>query len=950
MWLRPDRTILFVRNPNDNYASLQCKPYANKGGSLNSKFRILDSLFQSREQNFDLTIHYEEMIQSPDRTLTQLRALGWELGSEAYQLSRSLEEVRSFNREHSLWCREHDAHVTGMPGWGNGNISGTAIRTDLVNRPVDPRLAGRVTQLCPNLCRHYQLPPVSTGSRGVTYVAWGRCIADAERSAETARRFGLKTCLLAPDYSGSSFDVFLPVELPLRFPTDKVFVYNRSPWDTTLFLDTDTLIFGDLDFGFEMAERHGMAAGLAFSNSIPAVWGLPVDPDIVQYNGGVLFVHRHHPAMKNLWEQLGEEILQQVPDLATRTDNPRFNDQAGLALLLFQQRFAPYVLPPNWNLRPQLGMRNGHGPIKIWHSREAPVEPFDPTETKHWMLDAGGMTPLAPPQQLELLRQNLGKARLNQERTKKRVQQLLARVERQSKALQISRGRQTVLRERLHEFVSQQMEGRKAPVAGSSARRPKIFGIGLPRTGTSTLAASLRMLGYLHGAPPLLAGHSPEVPVEVHRLELTRAYFAGDWEPIWKIVDAFESFDDWPWPLLYREIAQRYPDSRFILTLRSSPERWLDSLRSHAQRSGPTPFRQMIFGHDMPDDDPQAHLSYYLRHNQQVQEFFAEQPERLKVLCWETGDGWTELCTFLKEEKPDRPFPHLNRSHPRSKPEPAKVCLVVGNNRSFSTLTASLLSLHPQCATLNHGWPRVMGNPEWNFFECPENLDKFVAFALDQQGSGRKGSWGGSILHSHAMQRAPIREAYLARHESSIDRDTLRCLVWKDAQKIADYFVQNPGRLAGLPDRVCFVAPMRNPLDIACSLLERKAAREARKAGEAPSGPAECDFDSFCGTLRRVLSRLLWVADTAASLPDRCRILWPEDYNGASFASLAQWLGLTRDEPWLSDVARLGILDASPRRFTKEQVAFYLQELHQCFSRHPEMQLRLAGFAAPKPL
>lgn len=40
-------------------------------------------------------------------------------------------------------------------------------------------------------------------------------------------------------------------------------MYDLSPFENTLYLDTDTIICGNLDFGFKMAERHGIAMCIA---------------------------------------------------------------------------------------------------------------------------------------------------------------------------------------------------------------------------------------------------------------------------------------------------------------------------------------------------------------------------------------------------------------------------------------------------------------------------------------------------------------------------------------------------------------------------------------------------------------------------------------------------------------------------------------------------------------
>src|ERR1700749_4515757 len=40
---------------------------------------------------------------------------------------------------------------------------------------------------------------------------------------------------------------------------DKAGMFEPSPFETTVYLDADTVVLGRLDYGFEMAERHGLA-------------------------------------------------------------------------------------------------------------------------------------------------------------------------------------------------------------------------------------------------------------------------------------------------------------------------------------------------------------------------------------------------------------------------------------------------------------------------------------------------------------------------------------------------------------------------------------------------------------------------------------------------------------------------------------------------------------------
>ena len=65
--LRPHATVLFLRRPEDNYASLLA--VAASGGSgvdsdssvVDAQFRLLDRLFVVRERVFNATIFYEEL-------------------------------------------------------------------------------------------------------------------------------------------------------------------------------------------------------------------------------------------------------------------------------------------------------------------------------------------------------------------------------------------------------------------------------------------------------------------------------------------------------------------------------------------------------------------------------------------------------------------------------------------------------------------------------------------------------------------------------------------------------------------------------------------------------------------------------------------------------------------------------------------------------------------------
>jgi len=174
----------------------------------------------------------------------------------------------------------------------------------------------------------------------------------------------------------------------------------------------------------------------------------------------------------------------------------------------------------------------------------------------------------------------------------------------------------------------------------------KIIGVGLNRTGTGTLDACFRHWGLRH------ASWSPEA----FALWRQRRF-----DEITAIMRNFDSFADWPWPLIYPEIDLRFPGSKFILTRRKDPQTWFRSLCRHADRTGPTEFRTHIYGFAMPHGHEAEHIAFYNEHLRAVRAYFRGREDFLEV-CWEEGDGWQILSTFLGFECPKLPFPQVNPS------------------------------------------------------------------------------------------------------------------------------------------------------------------------------------------------------------------------------------------------------------------------------------------------
>jgi hypothetical protein len=174
----------------------------------------------------------------------------------------------------------------------------------------------------------------------------------------------------------------------------------------------------------------------------------------------------------------------------------------------------------------------------------------------------------------------------------------------------------------------------------------KIFGTGVQRTGTTSLARALRLLGFT----------VRDCPVEL----------CDDLEH--EVLRRHDAFTDNPIPLLYRELDRRHPGSKFIHTEREE-RGWLRSVewlftvgavkfrwdrhpafhRMHRDFYGTTAF------------EPEAFLAKYRQHNREVREHFAARPGQLLIVDLSRGDGFEKICPFLGVAVPNVPFPHGNQ-------------------------------------------------------------------------------------------------------------------------------------------------------------------------------------------------------------------------------------------------------------------------------------------------
>ncbi|HEY2989803.1 MAG TPA: sulfotransferase [Candidatus Binatia bacterium] len=168
----------------------------------------------------------------------------------------------------------------------------------------------------------------------------------------------------------------------------------------------------------------------------------------------------------------------------------------------------------------------------------------------------------------------------------------------------------------------------------------KIFGVGLSKTGTTSLHHAFKALGFS-------STHFPKIPQA----------FAGRF----RCVDDYDAASDISVVPYYPQFDAVYPGSKFILTVRKIDD-WLASMETWWRRERkPTEYmirvRLAVFGIHTFNPDRLKYV--YEKHVADVGEYFKDRPGDLLTLNICAGEGWEKLCPFLSRPIPDADFPFV---------------------------------------------------------------------------------------------------------------------------------------------------------------------------------------------------------------------------------------------------------------------------------------------------
>jgi len=175
-----------------------------------------------------------------------------------------------------------------------------------------------------------------------------------------------------------------------------------------------------------------------------------------------------------------------------------------------------------------------------------------------------------------------------------------------------------------------------------SVLEPRVFAIGLERTGTRSLARALENLGY-----SVTGQNGP-----LNRPRISKVYRDVAIRTSYKA----EAFYGNPWPLVFQDMSRLWPNAKFILTIRD-PQEWVASM-AKSFGGTQTHIRRLQYGHGDPVGQEPQYIERMIAHETAVREYFREAPSSFLTMDITAGDGYKTLSDFLKKPFPEDGFPH----------------------------------------------------------------------------------------------------------------------------------------------------------------------------------------------------------------------------------------------------------------------------------------------------
>ncbi|KAM0549415.1 hypothetical protein ACHAPJ_009401 [Fusarium lateritium] len=240
-------------------------------------------------------------------------------------------------------------------------------------------------------------------------------------------------------------------------------------------------------------------------------------------------------------------------------------------------------------------------------------------------------------------------------------------------------------------------------------RDMKVLSLGLPRTGSASMAEALTMLGYkgvYHGIQALDAPSDwammnraadasyPNLPTYTGR-----PFTRKEWDELWGHCEAVTDVAS----VFAPQLIEAYPDAKVILVIRDY-DPWFKSIDEGVLKAlwnpiawfsifaiepllgsvaGITARKQMLglFQAQTGEEARKKGRETYERHHRVIREMVSKE----QLLEYRLGEGWGPICEFLDKSMPDEEFPWVN--------EAAELKRVISDKIKRNTTAAAMVVL-----------------------------------------------------------------------------------------------------------------------------------------------------------------------------------------------------------------------------------------------------------------
>lgn len=212
---------------------------------------------------------------------------------------------------------------------------------------------------------------------------------------------------------------------------------------------------------------------------------------------------------------------------------------------------------------------------------------------------------------------------------------------------------------------------KKNEILVNKRKNDKIFVIGFNKTGTTSVMHALTELGFI-------VGHQRTAELLLDDVI----------NKIFKSLNLYcktaEAFQDIPFslPNIYKILDEFYPNSKFILTIRDSPEQWYNSMcnfhtklwgkdsnlpttedlsnASYVYKGFALKYINYTFGYT--HENKEHYINTYNNYINEVRKYFKDDENKLLIINVSDSNSYLKFCQFLKKSPKRETFEWKNKT------------------------------------------------------------------------------------------------------------------------------------------------------------------------------------------------------------------------------------------------------------------------------------------------